>query len=246
MFELEVLLSEISGLTPASLGIIVLAGLVIGVSPSSFPLLSVATGFVAGQQTEGKGGLRKQGFILSLGFVFGIAVVDAALGAIFGSVGFLMLRVLNQYMSYAYAFITLLLIFLGLVLLRVVRVRVRLLHPSKRPAKNFLSAFVLGVPFGLSTCPACTPLLLPVLAVAASSGDPILGGILLFTFGLSRGVPILLVGTLTGVIKQKEKYHLWISTIEKIGGILLLLAAPYFAYQAAAYAGWVVPMQSLF
>ena len=112
--------------------------------------------------------------------------------------------------------------------------------------KNFLSAFVLGVPFGLSTCPACTPLLLPVLAVAASSGDPILGGILLFTFGLSRGVPILLVGTLTGVIKQKEKYHLWISTIEQIGGILLLLAAPYFAYQAAAYAGWVVPMQSLF
>ena len=245
MFELESLLSEVSGLTPTSLLVIVFVGLIVGVSPSSFPLLSVAIGFVAGKQSDGTTSLRRQGFVLSLGFVLGIALVDAVLGAFFGSVGFLVLRVLNQYMSYAYTLITLLLVFLGLVLLRIVRVRIRLLEPSKRAANDFFSAFMLGIPFGLSTCPACTPLLLPILAVAASSGDPYLGGLLLFTFGIARGIPILLVGTTSDILRQTQKHYSWTSRVEQIGGVLLLLAAPYFAYQAAAYAGWVPPIQSL-
>lgn len=246
MIDLGELLSHVSELTFTSLLVISLAGIVVGVSPSSFPLLSVATGFVAGQQSRTQSNVRRQGFMLSLGFVCGIALVDAVLGAFFGSVGFLVLRVLNQFMSYAYALITVLLIFLGLALLRIIRIRARLFKPSKRATSNFFSAFLLGIPFGLSTCPACTPLLLPVLAVAASSGDPLLGGILLFTFGFARGIPILLVGTVSDFITHTQKCYSWVSRIERIGGVLLLIAAPYFAYQAVAYAGWVPPIQSLF
>lgn len=246
MFELEGLLSEVSGLTPTSLLVVLLTGIIVGVSPSSFPLLSVATGFVAGKGTDERSSIRRQGFILSFGFVCGIALVDAVLGAFFGSVGFVVLRVLNQYMSYAYTLITLLLVFLGLVLLRIIRVRIRLLQPSKRAATNFFSAFLLGIPFGLSTCPACTPLLLPVLAVAASSGDPLLAGVLLFTFGFARGIPILIVGTIADAVTQTKYFYSWVAGVERLGGILLLLAAPYFAYQAVVYAGWAPPIQSLF
>ena len=87
---------------------------------------------------------------------------------------------------------------------------------------------------------------MPVLAAAAGTGDPWLGGVMLFCFGIARGVPIIIVGTATGAIKQTERFAEWIPRIEFTGGILLLLGAPYFAYQGAAYAGWVPPLQGLF
>lgn len=246
MIELEPLLSEITGLTPAAIGIVVFAGLVVGISPSSFPLLSVAAGFVGGQAADTGGDQRMQGFVLSLGFVLGIALVDALIGIFFGYAGFLVMKYLAQYMTYAYVLLTVLLVFLGLVLLRVIRVRVPVLRPSRRGTSNFFTAFALGLPFGLSTCPACTPLLLPVLMVAAGSGDPLLGGVLLFVFGLARGIPIIAVGSTAGAIKQTHRFGSWVNRIEFTSGVLLLLAAPYFAYQAAAYAGWAPPLQSLF
>ncbi len=89
-------------------------------------------------------------------------------------------------------------------------------------------------------------MLLPVLMAAAGSGDPLLGGVLLFTFGMARGIPVIIVGSAAGAIKQTERFASWIPLIERTSGVLLLLAAPYFAYQAAAYAGWVPPLLSLF
>ncbi len=246
MIELEPLLSEITNLTPTAIGIVLFAGLVVGVAPSSFPLLSVAAGFVGGQEVDLKTGQRFHGLVLSLGFVLGIALVDALIGIFFGYAGFLVMNYLVQYITYAYLLITAMLIFLGLVLLKVIRVRVPVLRPSRRGTHNFFTAFALGIPFGLSTCPACTPLLLPVLMVAAGSGDPLLGGVLLFTFGMARGIPIIVIGSAAGAIKQTERFSSWIPRIERTSGALILLAAPYFAYQAAAYAGWAPPLRSLF
>jgi len=242
MFELEPLLSEITSLTPSSIGIVLFAGLLVGVAPSSFPMLSVAAGFVGGQQNDPNKPQRLQGLVLSLGFVLGIALVDALIGIFFGYTGFLVIKFLVKFMTLAYLLITAILVFLGLVLLRIIHLRIPVLRPSQRETKNFFKAFALGIPFGLSTCPACTPLLMPVLMVAAGSGDPLLGGILLFTFGLARGFPIIIIGSLTGVIKQTRRFHSWIPRIERFSGILLLIAAPYFAYQAAVYGGLVPPL----
>lgn len=246
MMELEPLLREITSLTPTAIGIVLFAGLVVGVAPSSFPLLSVAAGFVGGQEVDPKNQQRYQGLVLSLGFVLGIALVDALIGVFFGYAGFLVMNFLVQYLPYAYLLITAMLILIGLILLRVIRLPFPVLRPSRRGTKNFFTAFALGIPFGLSTCPACTPLLLPVLMAAAGSGDPLLGGVLLFTFGMARGIPIIIVGSAAGAIKQTERFASWIPLIERTSGVLLLLAAPYFAYQAAAYAGWAPPLLSLF
>ena len=72
-----------------------------------------------------------------------------------------------------------------------------------------------------------------------------LGGVLLFTFGMARGIPIIVIGSAAGVIKQTERFSSWIPRIERSSEVLLLLIAPYFAYQAAAYAGWAPPLQGL-
>lgn len=241
MFGVETALSEVTGLTSTAILLMAFAGLVVGIAPSSFPLMAAAVGFAAGGQSAAPaGGLR--GFWLSTGFVLGVALVDALLGALFGLFGFLILRALAAVMVYAYFGLSLILLLLGLALLGVIRVNIRLLYAAPRAVGGFWPAFLLGIPFGLSTCPACTPLVLPVLMTAAGSSDFWTGGVLLFVFGLARGIPIIVVGTATHVFARMHRMMFWVPRIERVAGVLLLIAAAAFGYQAGVYAGFLPPI----
>ncbi len=88
MIELEPLLQEITALTPFAVVLVALAGLVVGIAPSSFPLISIAAGLAAGQGAAASGKRRIEGLWLSVGFALGIATIDAVLGALFGLAGF--------------------------------------------------------------------------------------------------------------------------------------------------------------
>ena len=72
------------------------------------------------------------------------------------------------------------------------------------------------------------------------------GAVLVFVFGLAPGVPLVLAGAVTGAVKQMRRAAGWMPIVERSGGYLLLLAALYFVYQTAAYAGFVTPFQFLF
>ncbi len=241
MTDLEPLLQTVTALTPYAIALVALAGLVVGIAPSSFPLLSVAAGMAAGQGETDVGKRRIEGLWLSAGFALGIATVDALIGALFGLAGFAVLRVLARFLPVVYALLAIILAITGLALLRVVHVIIPVLAPSPKPTRSFVGSYLVGLPFGLSTCPACTPLLLPVVAAAASTADPIMGATLMFTFGLARGIPIVLAGAAAGTISRLRRTRGFIRWIERAGGVLLLAAALYFFYQAAVYAGWLSP-----
>lgn len=241
MNELEQLLQSISTLTPFAIALVALAGLLVGIAPSSFPLLSVAARLGAGQGAASVSQKRIQGLWLSAGFALGIATVDAVLGALFGLMGLAVLRVLVSFLGVAYALIAVALTVIGLALLRVIHIVIPALTPSAKPDRSFLGSYLLGLPFGLSTCPACTPLLLPVVGAAALSADPLLGAVLMFAFGLARGIPIVVVGTVAGTLAHLPHMRGFIRWVERVGGALMLAAAAYFFYQAAIYFGWVSP-----
>ncbi len=165
----------------------------------------------------------------------------AIVGVLFGIAGFAVLRALAELLPLAYAFLAVMLAIVGLTLLRVIQLTVPVLAPTLNPARTFIRSYLVGLPFGLSTCPACTPLLLPVVGAAASTADPLMGGILMLTFGIARGIPIVLVSGLAASVRRLRRTRTFVLWVERISGILLLLAAAYFAYQAAAYAGWIAP-----
>lgn len=241
MSELEQLLQNISTLTPFAIALVAFAGLIVGIAPSSFPLLSVAAGLGAGQGATSASQKRIQGLWFSAGFALGIATVDAMLGALFGLMGLAVLHVLVSFLGVAYALIAVVLTVIGLALLRVIHIVIPALMPSAKPDRSFLGSYLLGLPFGLSTCPACTPLLLPVVGAAAFSADPLLGAVLMFAFGLARGIPIVVVGTVAGTLAHLPHTRGFIRWIERVGGALMLAAAAYFFYQAAIYFGWLMP-----
>lgn len=232
----ESLVATIGSLTPLAVASMVLAGLLVGVAPSSFPLISVSAGL--GAASESVVG-QSRAVWLALGFVLGIVTVDAALGAIFGFVGFAAMRAIAHLLAPAFGMLAALLGFIGLALLRVVRVRLPVLTPAPRLPSTFLQAYLLGLPFGLSSCPACTPLLLPVLATAAFSADPLLGAVLMLAFGAGRGVPVVAAGAASGMLRRLLHSWIIVERFERAAGILFLTAAGYFAFQALRYAGWL-------
>lgn len=227
-------LNQASGMSALVLAAVALAGLLVGVAPSSLPLYSVVGGYVGGQAPR-----RARGLLLSAGFVLGLATIDAVIGILFGFLGLTVVVALARHLALTDLLIAGILTVLGLALLRKVHIVMPILRPEARRVDSFAAAYVLGIPFGLTTCPACTPMVLPVLGAAAATGSPWLGGLLLFVFGLARGLPLLAVGAATQAIKRVPRFTLWVPTIERAGGILLLVAALFFLYQSAAYWGLV-------
>lgn len=241
MNELEALLQNITTLTPFAVAAVALAGLIVGIAPSSFPLLSVAAGLAAGHGAADTSKRRIAGLWLSAGFALGVATVDALLGALFGLLGLAVLQVLASFLAFVYVLLAVVLSVLGLVLLRIIHIVIPALTPSIKSDRSFLGSYLLGLPFGLSTCPACTPLLLPVVAAAAFTADPFMGAVLMFVFGLTRGIPIVAAGTVAGTLANLRRTGLFIRWVERFSGALVLIAAVYFFYQAALYAGWLAP-----
>lgn len=239
----ETLIDQVTNAPALAFLAIALAGLVMGVAPSSLPLFSVVTGWVAGRgSTEAAVRPEMMGALaLTAGFILGIATVDAILGALFATLGFAFIQAFAANTVYTDILVAAILVVIGLALLRLIRIPFPVLRPSTRPAQSFAGAYVLGIPFGLSTCPACTPMVLPILGAAAVTGNPVFGAALLFTFGLARGIPLLVAGTAVGGLAHVRRMSPWVPKIEQAGGVLVLLAAVYFLYQGAAGLGLVPP-----
>jgi len=227
-------LNQTSGMSALAVAAVALAGLLVGVAPSSLPLYSVVGGYVGGQ-ADG----RARGILLSAGFVLGQATIDAAIGILFGFLGLTVIITIARYLALTNFVIAAVLAVFGLALLRKIHIVAPRLRPEARRVDTFAAAYALGIPFGLTTCPACTPMVLPVLGAAAATGSPWLGGLLLFVFGVARGIPLILMGAATQAVKRVPRFMLWVPAIERAGGVLLLAAAAFFLYQSAAFTGLV-------
>ena len=232
------LATQLQTLSAASLAAFLLvgaAGLVMGVAPSSLPMYSVVVGSVAARIGRPSG--PRRALLFALGFALGIAAADALIGALFGLFGQAVIAVLGRNLGLMNLLIGLLLAAVGLAMLRVIRVPWLRLNAQPRELKSFGGAFALGLPFGFSTCPACTPMTLPILGAAAATGSLWLGAALMFVFGLARGAPLLVAAVATDVVKLVPRVAPLMPWIERSGGVLVLVAALYFFYLSAFHAG---------
>lgn len=242
MTDLLAQFQQLPAVSLAAFALVAAAGLLMGMAPSSLPLVSVVVGSVAGRGTAEAKPASRRGLVFAAGFVLGIATIDAAIGGLFGFVGYTLIRALAGSLAITNLVLAGLLVTMGLALLRVVHVPWLRRQAQPREVNSFAGAYALGIPFGLSTCPACMPMVLPVLGAAAATGEVWVGAALLFTFGIARGVPLLIAGAATGAAMRLRGVTAWVPRIERAGGVLLLLVAVYFLYQSAMYAGIVPPL----
>jgi thiol:disulfide interchange protein DsbD len=124
-------------------------------------------------------------------------------------------------------------IIFGLVTLEIFSLPLpRFLIKSDTKQGNFWSVFILGLVSGLIIGPCTAPVLGAILVYVASRENILYGSSLLFTYAYAQGLVLILAGTFSGFLAALPKSGKWMLVIQRICGILLIVAGGLFLLQA--------------
>jgi len=211
--------------SPLAYAVVFLGGILVSFTPCIYPVLPVTVGYL-GSRT---GGSRRRAFFLSAAYAFGMALTYAALGMAAGLTG----SVFGEAAAHPLSYLLLgnVCILLALSMFDVFRfptiaIRSRAGGAGSAPGK-MAGALVVGMLSGLVVGPCTTPVLGGLLLYVGTSGHPVLGATLLFTFALGMGLPVVALGTFAGLLANLPKAGGWTVKVQRAFGVLLLLAGEY-------------------
>lgn len=203
-------------------------GIITSIGPCNVAMIPLIIGYIGGSQKVEK----KKAFTISLVFAVGLAVTFVALGLIASLLGGL----IGGSTRIWYYVVAAVCILIGLQMLQVINIPTPGWFTGMREKvnpKGLLGAFLLGLVSGLVASQCATPVLGAILTyVMAQKASMVYGAVLLFVYALGRGVPIVLAGTFTGVLKNFRAFGEWAETAEKIAGVIIILVGLYFIWIA--------------
>ena len=207
--------------------LVFLGGVLTSIGPCNLAMVPVIIGYVGGQHEL----TRAKGFWLSLFFTLGSSVTFVLLGLVVAGVG----GIFGAQAKVLHYLVAAVCLFIALNLLGVFKLNFDLLarlQPKRVTITGLLGAFFLGLVIGLVGSQCGTPVLVAILSVVMLKGKLAYGASLLFAYALGRGVPIVLAGTFTGVVKALPALQRWTAWMEKAAGIVLLAVGLYFIWIA--------------
>lgn len=207
--------------------LVFLGGVLTSIGPCNLSMVPVIIAYVGGYANP----TRAKGFWLASFFTLGSSVTFMLLGVMAATVGGLFgteSRILHW-------FVALVCFAIGLSLLGAVKVNLDFmarLQPKRVAVTGLVGALVLGLIVGVAGSQCGTPVLVAILGIVMAKGKLAYGASLLFAYGLGRGVPIILAGTFTGVVKALPMMERWTRWMEKAAGIVLIAVGLYFVWIA--------------
>jgi cytochrome c-type biogenesis protein len=209
-------------------GIVFLGGILTSLTPCVYPMIPITISIIGGQKQR----TRLHSFLLSVAYVFGIALTYSALGAIAVATGSLFGSISsNVWVLLAVANICIL---FGLSMLDVFIINIPFLSKlsaAKPSGGGFVGVLILGIIFGLVASPCTAPVLGVILAFASTSRSYVFGISLLFVYALGVGVLLIVIGTFTGIVTRLPKSGKWMVTVKKVFGYIMIAMGEYFLIQ---------------
>ncbi|HOQ10031.1 MAG TPA: cytochrome c biogenesis CcdA family protein [Syntrophomonadaceae bacterium] len=205
-------------------GLVFLAGIATSITPCNVSMVPVIIAHVSGSRAG-----RKKGFVLSSFFTLGTATTFMLLGLIIASIG----GIFGTSQKVIYYFVAGVCIIIGLNLLGLIPLNFSYgygLTDRVGNPKGYLGSYMLGMVMGLAGSQCGTPIMLAILSLALAKGQWLYGAVLLFIYALGRGVPIVVVGTFTGLITHMDAFARWSGVMNKVAGFLLLGVGSYFIW----------------
>lgn len=198
--------------------------------PCSLSLLPVTLAYLAGFGAEERGRAPWQ---RSVSFAAGIVASLVLLGLASGLMGRLYGRIPGQLPL----LVAVVAVVMGLNLLGLLRLPLPAGPDPERWRRQVpapLAPLAAGLAFGLAATPCTTPVLAVLLAWMAQAGQPLVGMLLLTSFGAGQVMPLLLAGTVAASLPgllQLRRLGQWVPPISGVvllasGGLTLLSVLP--------------------
>lgn len=201
-------------------------GLLLTFTPCVLPMIPILSSIIAGQKNL----TTRKAFFMSLVYVLAMALTYTLAGVLAGLFGAnLQVMFQNPYVlgTFSAIFVLLALSMFGFYELQVsAALQTRLARlAGNQQGGTTVGVAIMGVLSALIVGPCVAAPLAGALIVIGQSGDPVRGGIALFSLAVGMGIPLLMVGTSAGRLIPRAGP--WMKTVKSIFGVLLLALAIY-------------------
>jgi thiol:disulfide interchange protein DsbD len=203
-------------------GVFLVAGLVLSLTPCVLPMLPILSSIIVGHGAQVS---RGRGFALAASYSLGMALVYTALGVAAGLAGEGLAAALQTPWVlglFAAGLVALSLSMFGAYELQLPSALTgRLSSASQRlPAGRFASVFAMGGVSALIVSPCVAAPLAGALVYLSQTRDVWLGGTALFSLAAGMSVPLLLMGASAGALLPRA--GAWMDEVKRLFGLLLL------------------------
>ena len=207
------------------LPLFLLLGLGLSFTPCVLPMVPILSFIIVG---EGAHTSRSRGFVLSLAYAMGMALVYTALGIAAGLIGEgLSANLQSPPVLIVFA------LFMALLSLSMFDVYKLQVPPSvqlkltrwseQQRAGKLAGVFVMGMLSALIVGPCVAAPLAGVLVYISQTRDVVIGGSALFAMAVGMSVPLLLLGLSAGALVPKAGH--WMQAVKPFFGVLMLALA---------------------
>lgn len=241
-----------SGSLLRTMGVFLLAGLLLAFTPCVLPMVPILSSLIAGQTGPVS---RGKGFMLSLAYSLGMALVYAGFGVAAGLAGEGLAAALqNPWVLGGFALMlsAMALSMFGVYDLQMPSaIQSRATNWSNRfKGGSMVGVFLMGGVSALVVGPCVAAPLAGALVYISQTRDVLLGGSALFAMALGMSVPLLLVGISAGSLLPRA--GAWMERVKQVFGMMLLGVAIWMvspvvptAVHMLLWAAWLLAAAAL-
>ncbi len=211
--------------------IVFLSGLALNATPCVYPIIPITIGFFVNQGAASGGSPRlRRTFSMASLYVLGMALTYSTLGLIASLSGNIFGAALQSpfvLIGLAVLMMALALSMFGVYEFKVPESLNRFATKSTESTSGLFGALVMGLTMGIVAAPCIGPFVVALLTFATQT-TPFFAFLMFFVLALGLGLPYLILGTFSGSIKSLPRSGVWMVTVRKVFGVVLIGMALYF------------------
>lgn len=218
-------------------------GLSLNLTPCVYPMLTITLSIFRGSGTE----KHHRTFLKALAYVLGIVTMYTALGTAAAYTGQFFGSLLQNFWVLLITGILVIALSLSMFGLYTFRLPSWIIPRERVSKRTLLGFFISGLWVGIVAAPCMGPAVLALLTLVSNQQDVLFGASVFFVMAFGMGLPYLVLGTFSGLLKKLPQSGAWLVWFERLLGVVLFTFGCFYLVIAFRwpFVSWIVPVAFL-